>query len=305
MGDVPESTTRPGAWLRVQQAAELLGVSASTMRRWADAGKVASHRSPGGQRVFARADLIAVLPDASHPPGGESSASRREHDRRMALLLEATRAVTSTLVLEDVLTLVARTTAEAMGTFAADIFDYSAADNAMVASGYWALDITPEDDEYLGSRISLDERPGFYPYVDAPRLLETTARLGRLGTRGTRDLRALGREERARGAADVRRRTDRSSGMHREASRAPFHGRGQGAPRAPGRTCGHGHPQRPRLPRAGGAGAPAGDAARLRPRRDLVASRRRGPRRPGAQRVGGSGLSPVRDLRLRLPPATP
>jgi diguanylate cyclase (GGDEF)-like protein len=90
----------------------------------------------------------------------------------MALLLEATRAVTSTLVLEDVLTLVARTTAEAMGTFAADIFDYSAADNAMVASGYWALGITPEDEEYLGFAISLDERPGYYPCVDHPRLLE-------------------------------------------------------------------------------------------------------------------------------------
>ena len=86
--------------------------------------------------------------------------------------------MTSTLVLEDVLELVARTTAEAMGTFAADIFDYSVAENAMIASGYWALDITPEDEEYLGFHISLDERPGYYPYVDEPRLLEQTARCG-------------------------------------------------------------------------------------------------------------------------------
>ena len=142
------------------------------MRRWADAGKVASHRSPGGQRVFAPDDLMALLPDAPRARRGDSSASRLEQDRRMALLLEATRAVASTLVLEDVLTLVARTTAEAMGTFAADIFDYSATDNDMVASGYWAVDITPEDEEYLGFAISLDERPGYYPYVDQPRLLE-------------------------------------------------------------------------------------------------------------------------------------
>jgi diguanylate cyclase (GGDEF)-like protein len=90
----------------------------------------------------------------------------------MALLFEATRAVTSTLVLEDVVTLVARTTAEVMGTFAADIFDYSAADNSMIASGYWALDITPEDEGYLGFAISLDERPGYYPFVERPRLQE-------------------------------------------------------------------------------------------------------------------------------------
>jgi len=144
------------------------------MRRWADSGRVASRRSPGGQRVFARDDLVALLPDSEGAGDGDgASPSRLEQDRRMALLLEATRAVTSTLVLEDVLELVARTTAEAMGTFAADIFDYSAADNAMVASGYWALDVTAEDEEYLGSRISLDERPGFYPYIDEPRLLET------------------------------------------------------------------------------------------------------------------------------------
>ncbi|MEI6725759.1 MAG: diguanylate cyclase [Actinomycetes bacterium] len=172
MGDVPISSARPQARLRVQQAAELLGVSASTMRRWADSGKVASHRSPGGQRVFARDDLIAVLQDATRARRGDSSAFQRERDRRMALLLEATRAVTSTLVLEDVLTLVARTTAEAMGTFAADIFDYSAADNAMVASGYWAHDITPEDEEYLGFAISLDERPGYYPHVAQPQIIE-------------------------------------------------------------------------------------------------------------------------------------
>ena len=103
-------------------------------------------------------------------------AKARERQARqsgqMARLFEATRAVTSTLVLEDVLMLVARTTAEVMGTFASDIFDYSAADNAMIASAYWALEITPEDTEYLGHVISLDERPGYYPYAAAPRLLE-------------------------------------------------------------------------------------------------------------------------------------
>src|SRR5450759_3864644 len=59
-----------------------------------------------------------------------------------------------------------------MALSAADIFDYSAADNAMVASGYWALDITPEDEDYLGFRISLDERPGYYACVDEPRLID-------------------------------------------------------------------------------------------------------------------------------------
>ena len=159
-------------WLRVQQASDLLGVSARTLRRWADSGKVASRRTPGGQRRFSRADLAALLPPASAVASLEASVAQLEQDRKLALLFEATGAVTSSLVLEDVLELVTRTTAAAMGTFAADIFDYSAADNAMVASGYWAMDITPEDEDYLGFRISLDERPGYYPYVHEPRLIE-------------------------------------------------------------------------------------------------------------------------------------
>ena len=172
MSDPLASGGRRPQWLRVRQAAELLGVSASTVRRWADSGKVASRRTPGGQRRFARADLAALLPPARAGARAGASEAQPEQDRRLALLFEAMRAVTSTLVLEDVLELVTRTTAEAMGTFAADIFDYSAADNSMVASGYWALDITPEDKEYIGSRISLDERPDYYPCVDEPRLLE-------------------------------------------------------------------------------------------------------------------------------------
>ena len=172
MDDPSTSGGTPREWLRVQQAADLLGVSASTLRRWADSGRVASRRTPGGQRRFARRALLALVsPQAG---GGDSGvpASTRERDRRLALLLEAAKAVTSTLVLEDVLELVTRTTAAAMGTFAADIFDYSMADNAMIAAAYWAQDITPEDDDYLGFRISLDERPGYYPCVDEPCLLE-------------------------------------------------------------------------------------------------------------------------------------
>jgi diguanylate cyclase (GGDEF)-like protein/excisionase family DNA binding protein len=172
MSGLLASGGRHAEWLRVQQAAELLDVSASTLRRWADSGKVASRRTPGGQRRFSRHDLMALLPPARAGAGAAAAMAQLEQDRKLTLLFEATRAVTSSLVLEDVLELVTRTTAEAMGTFAADIFDYSAAENAMISTGYWALDITPEDEDYLGSRISLEERPGYYPCVDEPRLIE-------------------------------------------------------------------------------------------------------------------------------------
>ena len=173
MDHLSASGRRHAEWLRLGQAADLLGVSRSTLRRWADSGKVASGRTPSGQRRFWREDLAALLPAAADPAGSTAAPrGRRQQDRKLALLSRATQALTSTLVLEDVLELVARTTAEAMDTFAADIFDYSADENAMIASGYWALDITPEDVEYLGHHISLDERPGYYPCVAEPRLLE-------------------------------------------------------------------------------------------------------------------------------------
>lgn len=54
---------RPG------EAAELLGVSVDTLRRWADRGKLPTRRSPGGQRVIDGADLARFL--AAAPPAAE------------------------------------------------------------------------------------------------------------------------------------------------------------------------------------------------------------------------------------------
>ncbi|MGH9031920.1 MAG: TOBE domain-containing protein [Acidimicrobiia bacterium] len=54
---------RPG------QAAELLGVSVDTVRRWADSGKLPTRRSSGGQRVIDGGDLARFL--ASAPPAAE------------------------------------------------------------------------------------------------------------------------------------------------------------------------------------------------------------------------------------------
>lgn len=44
-------------WLTLQEAARLLGVHQNTLRRWADAGYVHVHRTPGGHRRFERAQI--------------------------------------------------------------------------------------------------------------------------------------------------------------------------------------------------------------------------------------------------------
>src|SRR5450759_4653698 len=116
MSNLPASGGRRAEWLRVRQAAELLGVSASTLRRWAASEKVASRRTPGGQRRFSRDDLAELLlPPAPARAGAEAAVAQLEQDRKLALLFAATRAVTSSLLLEYVLEVVTRTTAEAMG----------------------------------------------------------------------------------------------------------------------------------------------------------------------------------------------
>src|SRR5450759_4543365 len=80
MSDSLASGGRHPEWLRMRQASELLGVSASTLRRWADSGKVASLRTPGGQRRFSRDDLAALLPPAR---AGGSSAARSSRENRL------------------------------------------------------------------------------------------------------------------------------------------------------------------------------------------------------------------------------
>ena len=58
MSDQPERLPDD---LRLGQAAELLGVSPDTLRRWEAAGRLATHRSPGGQRLVALGEVRRLL----------------------------------------------------------------------------------------------------------------------------------------------------------------------------------------------------------------------------------------------------
>ena len=67
--------------LRIGQAAELLGVSADTVRRWADDGRLPTRRTTGGQRLVDGAALAELtVEQASAPePGaivGQSARNR-------------------------------------------------------------------------------------------------------------------------------------------------------------------------------------------------------------------------------------
>lgn len=71
----------PG-WVTLTEACRMLGVSPSTVRRWADTGMVRTFVTPGGHRRFSRTGLAALLPD--RPTGHPSLAALGETPGRMA-----------------------------------------------------------------------------------------------------------------------------------------------------------------------------------------------------------------------------
>lgn len=67
-------TTGNRGWMTVSQAADWLGVHSSTVRHWADKGKLPSHRTQGGHRRFRRTELeLWAKSQKSNAPGIEAS----------------------------------------------------------------------------------------------------------------------------------------------------------------------------------------------------------------------------------------
>jgi excisionase family DNA binding protein len=61
--------------LTIGEAAERLGMSITTVRRWADSGHLLSVRTPGNQRRFRRADVDALLTFDDEPNGDPVAAA--------------------------------------------------------------------------------------------------------------------------------------------------------------------------------------------------------------------------------------
>lgn len=60
--------TRLSEYVKVAEAAEILGVSQGTVRTWAEAGKIPMHKNPAnGYRLFLRADLDSFLDQCAQP----------------------------------------------------------------------------------------------------------------------------------------------------------------------------------------------------------------------------------------------
>jgi len=77
-----QASTKDPGWMTLTEACRLLGVSPSTVRRWADSGMVRTFVTPGGHRRFSRAGLEALLPH--RPVGRLALAELGETPGRMA-----------------------------------------------------------------------------------------------------------------------------------------------------------------------------------------------------------------------------
>ncbi len=118
-----------------------------------DFSQLADALGPSGDilaGVFAKATLLDKLE--------QSNRDLRRQNRRLASLVSAGRSLTSTLVLEEVLSAVARTAADALGSDECVIWEYSPEDDAIVDRSFYS----PETDSYegLGSQtIPLRDNP--------------------------------------------------------------------------------------------------------------------------------------------------
>jgi excisionase family DNA binding protein len=60
--------TKLSEYVKVAEAAEILGVSQGTIRTWAEAGKIPMHKNPvNGYRLFKREDLANFLACIAKP----------------------------------------------------------------------------------------------------------------------------------------------------------------------------------------------------------------------------------------------
>jgi molybdopterin-binding protein len=76
---------------RIGQAAEILGVSPDTMRRWADAGRVRAIVGPAGRRYIDGADLAKFATELAAGPHQDKHRGQSARNRFTGIVTQVTK----------------------------------------------------------------------------------------------------------------------------------------------------------------------------------------------------------------------
>ena len=71
---------------RIGQAAELLGVSPDTVRRWADAGRIKTRLAPGGRRLFDGVELARFARESAGNQAPERPRAQSARNRFVGIV---------------------------------------------------------------------------------------------------------------------------------------------------------------------------------------------------------------------------
>jgi diguanylate cyclase (GGDEF)-like protein len=91
---------------------------------------------------------------------------QRTETDRLRLAVEAGAEVTRALAVADAPTVIARHVARALDVWECSLYEHDPASRTLTAAAVWSQDPTPEDEAWVGARLSLDERPGYAAIID-------------------------------------------------------------------------------------------------------------------------------------------
>jgi GAF domain-containing protein len=93
-------------------------------------------------------------------------------NRQLGLLLESTRAISSSVELDDVLAVVARTTAEALVAEQCQIQEYDSEANTVKPIAFWQRDASMPEPDSIGKVFSLDDEPDERAFLESMEVVQ-------------------------------------------------------------------------------------------------------------------------------------
>jgi diguanylate cyclase (GGDEF)-like protein len=89
-----------------------------------------------------------------------------EDQDRLRRAVEAGADITRALAGDDAPTVIARLVAEALDAWECDLYEYDPVSRVLTAAAVWVREPTAADEEWVGVRMSLDERRGYVPIIE-------------------------------------------------------------------------------------------------------------------------------------------